>query len=206
MNTSSFCAQRGVALVVGLVMLAAITLIGVFVMSNSRLEWLMTSNSRFQAEAGIRAEAALRDGENAIETASFTPGITPGFYNTATLTGTKDPRKVGNWGNFTTIDAETLVPARYIVEYLKQSCLSDTPPYSTIVLCTHGAVYIWISTYRVWALATDSKGAARIVQSTYRKIDNSHAPVTIGSNTIPANNPPTQPSYLRIHYAIINND
>lgn len=59
-------AQRGVALVVSMMMLVAITLIGVAVMNSSRLEWLMAANSAFQTSAYTQAEAALRAGERAI--------------------------------------------------------------------------------------------------------------------------------------------
>ena len=204
MHTSLFGTQRGIALVVSLVMLVAITLIGVFVMNSSRLEWMMSSNSRFQSDAGIRTEAALRDGENTIVSTPFISwDITPGFYNSSTLINTKDPRKVSNWSNFTSIIATTMTPARYIVEYLKQSCLKNLFPFDTTILCTSppGSIYIRINTYRVWALASDNKGTARIAQSTYRKIDNPNPALIIGGNTIP-----TGTTFQRINYAAIKND
>ncbi len=58
--------QRGVALVVSMMMLVAITLIGVAVMNSSRLEWLMAANSALQTSAYTQAEAALIAGEQAI--------------------------------------------------------------------------------------------------------------------------------------------
>ena len=145
----------------------------------------MSSNSRFQSDAEMRAEAALRDGENAIIiTPIINQDVAHGFYNSATLINTKDPRKSGNWINLNGKIA-TLTPAKYIVEKLNQSCLSNTTP-SSITPCIPGPVYLTMSTYRIWSLATDSKGAARIAQSTYRKIDNPNPALNIGGNTIPS--------------------
>ena len=172
-------------MIVSLMLLIAITIIGVFVMSSSHLEWLMSNNSRFQSEAGMLAEAALRDGENAIKTTTITWDVTPGFYNNTTLTGSKDPRKISNWSNFTALNATTLTPAKYIVEYLQQTCLGATPPFTTISSCGHSVIYIRMSSYRVWTLSTDSKGAASVTQSNFRMINNPHPPLTIGSNIIP---------------------
>ena len=182
-------------------MLLAITLIGVFVMSSSHLEWLMSNNSRFQTDAGMRAEAALREGEYAIEHPPTPWGSSNGLYNSATLIGTMDPRNVSNWSNLATLIAPPPISAQYIVENLSQSCLVYTPPssYTLDTSCPLGS--FTMSTYRVWALATDSKGAARIAQSTYRKIDNPNPALIIGSITIPSGT-----NYQRIDYAAINND
>jgi len=143
-----------------MVMLVAITLIGVFVMSGSHLEWLMSSNSRFQTDAEMRAEAAIQEGENDAATItdpnsylwSDEKYITPLPY---------DPRNTANWTKFITKPATTISPAVYLVEYMgcnDQSggggcnpCPLDTPCF-----------YI----YRIWAHAADSRGASRIVQST----------------------------------------
>jgi len=164
MHPSSFHAQRerGVALVVSMVMLVAITIIGVFVMNSSHLEWLMSNNSRFQTDAEMRAEAALRDGEKTIENPPSPWDSTNGLYNSATLTGTMDPRKVSSWANLNTLNATTLAPAQYVVESLGASCLgssSSSNPLGPISCGSQpGWTYLKIDTYRVWALATDGKG------------------------------------------------
>lgn len=198
--------QRGVALIVSMVMLAVITLTGVMAMRNSRLEWLMTNNSRFQTDAAMRAGSAVREGENTVistPSASIIWDATPGFYNSATLINTKDPRKTSNWNNIAAIAAANLSPASYIVEYLEQSCLANSPPYTTAIACASapGLIYLRISSYRVWALASDGKGAARIAQSTFRKIDNPNPDLSIGGNTLPAGI-----TYQRIAYTTANND
>jgi Tfp pilus assembly protein PilX len=168
MNLLSIGTQRGVALVVSMVMLVAITLIGVFVMSGSHLEWLMASNSHFQADAELRAEAALRDGENAapVDPNSFIWTTNDAFYSAALdpLPSTADPRKIASWDTheFNTQTATTISSAEYLVEYMGctyQSGSSCSNPCPLNTAC----YYI----YQIWAHATDSKGTSRIVQSTY---------------------------------------
>jgi type IV pilus assembly protein PilX len=205
MKPSSSNRQLGAALIVSMVLLVAITLLGVFVMSGSRLEWLMASNSRFQRDAEMRAEAALPEGEETIKnlSPSITWDSTPGFYNSPTLVNSKDPRKVSNWSNLSTINTTAITPAQYIVEKLDQSCLDKSSP-GDIIVCSSppGSIYLRIYTYRVWALALDGKGTARITQSTYRRIDNPNADLTIGSNTLISG----YQNYRRIGYAVINDD
>ena len=156
--------QRGAALIVSMVLLVAITLIGVFVMSGSHLEWLMASNSRFQTDAEMRAEAALADGEKDIKTNIPNP-LTFGwptpdaYYATADIPS--DPRDISNWvaGSFTTNNASTVPPAVYFIEYLGCTVTAGTTGCQTVGTTS-------IQTYRIWAYASDSKGAARIAQLT----------------------------------------
>lgn len=181
-NPSSFYSQRGMALVVSLVMLAAITLIGVFVMSGSHLEWLMSSNSRFQADAELRAVAALRDGEASV--AAIPLNAYPTISNDAfyshdpamldQIPAGADPHAIAAWNNgaFNTQNATTVTAPgttnEFLVEYMGCSytgvgncanpCNSPTP--------ADKCVY----TYRIWAYATDAKGTSRIAQSTYSKV------------------------------------
>jgi Tfp pilus assembly protein PilX len=157
-------------LVVSLVMLVAITLIGVFAMSSSRLEWLMSSNSRFQTDSELRAEVALQEGEDAAaaiaDPGSFDWTSNDAYYSNLTIPDSlsDDPRDIANWdaGAFHTLNAVTVGAAEYLVEYM--GC-SDTSgggcgsPCPAGITCLH--------TYRIWAHAADGKGAGRIVQSTY---------------------------------------
>ena len=165
MNPSSLDSQRGAALVVSLVLLVAITLIGVFVMSSSHLEWLMSSNSRFQTDAEMRAEAALVDGEEDVKTiiadATTFAWATPDAYYASPLPA--DPRNIANWvspGTFITVNAATIPPAKYLIEYM--GC---TVKFGGGGCQSPGTISI--NTYRIWAYAADSKGASRIVQSTF---------------------------------------
>lgn len=64
---SSRTSQQGVVLVVALVMLLAMTLIGVTVITGSTLQERMAGNSRQLSLARLNAESALREAEGVIE-------------------------------------------------------------------------------------------------------------------------------------------
>lgn len=162
--TSSSRTQGGAALIVSLVMLVAITLVGVFVMSSSHLEWLMTNNSNFQTSAYMQAETNLQVAENTLRTTYFSPavlisyswGTSDQFFNDDPVaitpdplpTGAASPDQVANWNNgaFNTFNT-------FVADYI--GITTGTPP---------------VYTFRVWAYASDGKGAARIVKSTYMAV------------------------------------
>ena len=210
MNPSSFRTQRGVALVVSMVMLVAITLIGVFVMSGSHLEWLMSNNSRFQADAEMRAEAALRDGEND----AYNNISDPSTYNwgdggdayyssdPASPDIPADPRNIANWDThaFNTRPATTISSVDYPAEYLVEYMGCDNPSGGGCGAC-HDYSASCIYTYRIWAHAADSKGASCIVQSTFT--NTIQQPPPPGRNASPG--PPT-PNPSRVGFAEINHD
>src|SRR5882762_3272988 len=73
--------ERGIALIVGLVILAVLSLIGIAAFSITTQEERLAGNSRDRMRAFELAEAALRDCENAVQaggTAVF--GASPGMY------------------------------------------------------------------------------------------------------------------------------
>lgn len=80
--------QRGVVLVVSLLMLLVLTLIGLAATRSTTLEQRMTANQNDQAVAFEAAEAALRDGESALSgaTALNYAGNTAGAYTDTTMT------------------------------------------------------------------------------------------------------------------------
>ena len=175
------CSQRGVVLIVSLVMLAVITILGAMVMNRSRLEWLMTSNARLQSDSTMRAESSLRVAENAIGMAFGSYGDFSGFdwaandafYNDDpgapaphpnALPG--DPSIAVAWdGGFNKASASAAIgaPAEtandYVIDYL------GCTPLAAGGSCTPGNVFLL--TFRAWARATDVKGAARIAQETF---------------------------------------
>lgn len=198
MKPAAISPQHGAALIVSMVLLVAITLVGVFAMSGSHLEWLMASNSRFQTDAGMRAEAALSDGEQSVPSNPNTFAWTDNdaYYSSDPamldqITG--DPHNINDWNNstFNSVSATTLTAPgttnRFLVEYMGCS-------YTGVGNCTNPcntptAADKCIYIYRIWAHATDSKGANRIAQSTYE--------VTVSSTS-------TQKS--RIAFAEIDHD
>ena len=86
--------QRGVALVMGLIMLLVLTIIAVNSLSSQVLEERMSGNARQSMVAAQAAEVALRTGEAALRLAVTTPaniglfaaGGTQGFYSQRTPT------------------------------------------------------------------------------------------------------------------------
>lgn len=184
--------QYGVALIVSLVMLVVITLIGLAVMGGSRLELLMVNNTRYQTDASIRAEAALRDAEVAISLnpLAFTSGPTA-----------SDPRNPSNWnGALPAVDATTptaftaLTTNQYVVEYMgcRRSDTSIPLDFDCGTRTACSALEPCIDTYRVWGYATDNSGSTRIAHSVFVR----RQP---GPTGIPF-------SFRRIAYAEITND
>lgn len=173
--------QRGVVLIVSLVMLAVITLIGAMVMNRSRLEWLMTINTRFQNDSTMRAEASLRVAEQAIGTTFNSYGDFSGFNwaandpfynddpgvpapNADALPA--DPSIAAAWdGDFNKASASAAIDAPaetandYVIDYL------GCTPLASGGACAPGNAFLL--TFRAWARATDAKGAARIAQETF---------------------------------------
>jgi len=183
-------------MIVSLVLLVAITLIGVYVMSGSHLEWLMSSNSRFQTDAELRAEAALLEGEddvktNVVDPTAFDWTANDVYYNDLDplYALNPDPRDIANWttATFNTAPAASIPPAKYVIEYV--GCVYVGIGTGCDPCGPAGAICYY--TYRIWAYAADSKGASRIVQSTL-------------SQKAEAPNPPSAP--FRIAFAQIDHD
>lgn len=148
--------QRGMALIVSLVILVAISLLGVAAMGGSRLEWLMANNSRIQIDTNLRIESALRQGEAAVRDLplTFDWSAADAFYDAVADPLPADPRNPANWSSLITKN-ETVIggtnPAKYVVEREKEGLGLNSP--------------VW--TFRIWAYSSDPGGGARIGQSAY---------------------------------------
>ncbi len=73
--------QRGLALPVGLMMLAMLTVLGVSSMQTTNLQSRMANNVQLQDSAFQAAEAALRFGETRVLNSPGTFGSTAGWYS-----------------------------------------------------------------------------------------------------------------------------
>ena len=162
--------QKGAALVVSMVMLLVITVIGIAVMGGSHLEWLMANNSHLQTDAYRNAEIALAQGLGTIANP-------PTAFPTLPTPSYQDLTDVTKWSDGTILS--TTVPtatgsAAYFVEPVKCSQYTPPTPLSFVnnncATATTTRVFAYI--FRVWALGTDGKGAARILQSTRTVIAN----------------------------------
>lgn len=123
--------QRGVALVVALVLLVLMTLVGLTAMRGVTLEERMTSNTYDRSLSFQAAEAALREAEVLVNTNRPTPAALSACVNG--ICGSPNPADVERWidpafpappnpggwqaAAVVTNGAITLTP-QYIVEYL----------------------------------------------------------------------------------------
>lgn len=118
--------QRGVALVVALLLLLVITIVGLAAVRSTTMQQKMTSNFLDRQIAFQGAEAALRQGEVAVQAATSTGS----FYNCSPTSGNNclvNPMTDSNvpTGQYVTVgqssfDAGTLSASQpqYVVEYL----------------------------------------------------------------------------------------
>ena len=173
-------AQKGAALVVSMVMLLVITVIGVAVMGGSRLEWLMANNSHLQTDAYRNAEIALNAGLSSMTNPPVSLPSPPSPVITLPL---QDLIDVNRWSDGTIASIPVATPtgsAAYFVEYLGCGEYQPIAAHLSFINnnCTDlpATAFVFAYVYRVWALGTDGKGAARILQTTHTLINN-QAPV-----------------------------
>lgn len=184
-------------------MLIAITLVGVAVMGNSRLEWLIASNSNLKDSVLTRAQQGLIAGEAQLRfqinsagnaNAFVWAGNDPYYDGTASLPAGADPRVVADWldGSLTsgTTDLHTAeAQSRFIVIYQGCAVVPDTTGDCI------GVTRPYTETYEVWSLATDAEDtAARIVRSTL---------VCTRPEALDPTLPPPNPVWRRIAYTEI---
>jgi type IV pilus assembly protein PilX len=117
--------QQGVVLVVSLLMLMVLTMIGLAATRSTTLEERMTANQNDSAVAFQAAEAALRDGEGQLSSASQPnySGNTAGAYDATTMSSSidwhtidwKDTNKIKVYGGGIT-PTPANPPSYYIVK------------------------------------------------------------------------------------------
>jgi len=166
--------QRGIVIIVSLVILVTITIIAVTSMSTSGLEERMAANHRDREVAFQSAEAALRAGEREVAT-----GISSGLFDTACTNGlckgydcgvgtpcAKYWLDAGIWddaNNHRTYAAPftgLAAPGKYIVEFLG---FIPTNPRETEGVAGDPRVY------RITAVGTGTSPHSRVMlQSTYK--------------------------------------
>ena len=166
---SSGRTQRGMVLVICLIMLLLLTLSGLAAMRGSTLQEKMAGNSRDSEQAFLAAESALRNGELFMTTAA---AVASGAFNTTGSTGLYDVATSGvpvdwqsastNWRNSASLTGVAATP-KYLVERLpeitnKGLSLEADQPLSTMII------------YRVTASAVGQTTTSRaVLQSTFRR-------------------------------------
>ena len=153
--------QRGIALIMSLVILLILTLLGVTSMNTSNLQLLMTSNSQYQM-------VALNTAEEVISTAQKTIKDTVGIIGAARPAGYFDtdvPKDITSFDWDGTGAANvTAKNSKYIIEYLQTQTLNSS---SKAWLQSQGISGDNVSVFRITARTAASRGAMRYVQSIY---------------------------------------
>lgn len=182
--------QHGVVLIMALVILFAMTLIGVTSMNTTSLEDRMSSNYRDRQVAFQAAEAALRQGERNVANPSDTAFDQASNYNTSCTGGTgglcfcgdKSVQCITYWTDdlpspisdvawnvssshrtYSTGLAGVSTPAKYIIEFMGYIC-------PTTAACTPAVGDPKM--FRVTALATGRTNTSKVMlQSTFQVND-----------------------------------
>jgi len=160
-------AQRGVSLLVALIMLIVLTLIGVSSMNTAVVELKMAGSMQQQGLALNRADEALRVGEDDVEKIVANPGIFDwaaagdGYY---VIDDNIDVYDI-NWGAQGLKSIPGASPDdTYVIEYIGEK---DIPEESQSEGGDTAAAGSKVYTYRITARSATGKGAVRLVQSVY---------------------------------------
>jgi type IV pilus assembly protein PilX len=160
--------QKGVSILVALVMLLILTLIGVSSMNSSIVELKMSTSMQQQGIALNRAEEMLRTGETNIdgildEPAAFDfAAAGDGYYLTADAI---DVYQI-DWPTqgLVSIQPDTSVDDTYVIEYLGAKPI----PGESVKIATDGRIIGGaVHTFRITTRSVAGKGAVRLVQSMY---------------------------------------
>lgn len=164
--------QSGAALFVCLVLLTIMTLIGISSVSTTVLEEKMAGNTRNRHLAFQAAEAALREGENAVNLAApsqFSNNGTDGFYNRS-VPGDSSPaypvwdQPMVNWQDASNANAGLVESPEYIAENFG-SVNRDEDCVLILPLPPDCILPVYRVTARGWGLNRNTRVT---LQSTYR--------------------------------------
>lgn len=149
--------QRGVALIVCLILLLVMTLLGASAMNSSIMQELMSNSFRTQTATLSSAEFVVREGEqeiNGIVTDNATPGA--GYHD---LAGDDlDPLDVAAW-DFAT---QSFDGGEYAIEHIgRREVPGESIAEGGEVAGSH------VSIFRVSARSQGDRGAARVVQTIF---------------------------------------
>ena len=160
--------QKGVSILVALVMLLVLTLIGVSSMNSSIVELKMANSMQQQGIALNRAEELLRVGETNIDTIITDPTAYDfavagdGYYIVADNIDVRDI----DWPTqgLVAIKPDANVDDTYVVEYLGAKPI----PGESVKIATDGRIIGGaVHTFRITTRSVAGRGAVRLVQSIY---------------------------------------
>ncbi len=160
--------QKGVSILVALVMLLVLTLIGVSSMNSSIVELKMATSMQQQGIALNRAEEMLRVGETNIDTIITNPAAYDfaaagdAYYITADAI---DVYQI-DWPTqgLVSIKPDANVDDTYVIEYLGTKPI----PGESVKIAPDGRIIGGaVHTFRITTRSVAGKGAIRLVQSMY---------------------------------------
>jgi len=154
--------QRGLALIMSLVILLVLTLLGVTSMNTSNLQTLMTSNSQYQTTALNTAEDVTRTAEAAVE-AHVAGGAQPAGYSVMVGSG-KDFSSYA-WPN---AEVASVGSSKYVIEYAGETALNSS---SLAWRQSQGISGSNVSVFRITTRTAATRGAVRYLQSIYVTVD-----------------------------------
>lgn len=166
--------QRGMTLIVGLIMVLLMTLVGMAAIRGSSMQELMAGNMRDRNLAFQAAEAGLRAGENLLTNATIPvfDGTTVGLYQVM-----DDSSNTGFWDTYgwNTASSSTSMGLEYVTSQPRYVIEEVT---STSTLSADGGAIDFAATlkteetvfYRVTSRGEGgTDGAVVILQSTYKR-------------------------------------
>jgi type IV pilus assembly protein PilX len=119
--------QRGIALIVGLVILAVLSMIGVAAFSISTQEERMAGNSRDRMRAFEAAEAALRLCEDVVASGKPFDGTVNGLYTAPPDSSTQPHAETVNWNVATQVYTDRTALANPNNEWSKPpACIAES--------------------------------------------------------------------------------
>jgi len=160
--------QKGISILVALVMLLVLTLIGVSSMNSSIVELKMSTSMQQQGVALNRAEELLRVGESNIDGIITNPAAFDfaaagdGYYVTADNIDVRDI----DWPTqgLVSIKPDANVDDTYVIEYQGAKPI----PGESVKIATDGRIIGGaVHTFRLTTRSVAGKGAVRLVQSIY---------------------------------------
>ncbi len=173
-NCGSPKRQTGAALFMALMFLLVLTILGIFGMSNARLENLMAGNHQFQTTALNDAETILASAEFNLESMAFIPDpANSGDCIYYSLDNTAIPDLPYTWpGEVCQYPSGALKVAgdpveSYVIEWLGLGEPSPTRKCSATTGTGNAPPGCTVNVYRITAENTAGRGARRILQEFY---------------------------------------
>lgn len=160
--------NRGFSLVVGLILLLAMTLIGITATRVARTELLLANNAQNAVEAFAAAENSAIEGErdivtnySGIPTFNFSSDNTDGYYSAGEL-----PAITTDWSGLPHEDGVPADDVEYVIEYL-----GPAPGAGGSLALGIGSALQKRYIFTVTGRGASSRGSTRLVQTVFATTD-----------------------------------